>query len=116
MTTIAAGQLKHRVRIQQPRAARDPLGAPIQSWIDVATVWADIQPLTGREAVIASRIASEIGHQITVRYQPVFDDPKQVASMRALYGDRVFAIHAALNDDEEDVAMVLLVSEGLRSG
>jgi hypothetical protein len=32
-------------------------------------VWADIQPLSGREAVFANRISAQLTHQFTVRYQ-----------------------------------------------
>lgn len=56
MSLISAGQMSQRVRIQQPTVAKDALGAPTQTWSDIATVWADIQPISGREARIADRI------------------------------------------------------------
>ena len=75
MSLIGAGQMSQRVRIQQPTVAKDALGAPTQTWSDIATVWADIQPISGREARIADRIAAVVSHQITVRYRPEFNDP-----------------------------------------
>ena len=116
MSVISAGQLNHRMLIQQPMAVKDALGAPIQVWADVATVWAEIQPLSGREARIADRVAAEVTHQITVRYRSDLDDPQVVARMRVLFRGRIFSIHAALNDDEANVAIILLASEGLRDG
>lgn len=116
MSVISAGQLNHRVRIQQPTTVKDALGAPTQLWVDVATVWADIQPLSGREARIADRVAAEVTHQITVRYRSDLDDPQAVVRMRVLFRGRIFSIHAALNDDEANVAIILLASEGLRDG
>ncbi len=113
MTAIGAGALKQRIRVERPNTTKDRLGGPTRTWINVATVWADIQPLSGREAVIANRLSAQITHQITVRYQPVFDNPQQVAQMRVLYRSRIFNIHSALNDDEQRVALILLVSEGL---
>ena len=80
------------------------------------SVWADIQPLSGREARIADRVAAEVTHQITVRYRSDLDDPQVVARMRVLFRGRIFSIHAALNDDEANVAIILLASEGLRDG
>ena len=59
MNPIGAGTLARRIKIQRPSTVKDSLGAPSRTWIDVATVWADIQPLSGREAVIASRISAE---------------------------------------------------------
>ena len=60
MNPIGAGTLGRRIKIQRPSTIKDSLGAPSRTWIDVATVWADIQPLSGREAVIASRISAEL--------------------------------------------------------
>ena len=116
MSVISAGQLNHRVLIQQPTTVKDALGAPTQVWADVAAVWADIAPISGREARIADRIASEVSHQITVRYQPLFSDPRSGSQMRVLFKGRVFAIHGALNEDEANVAVILLASEGVRDG
>jgi SPP1 family predicted phage head-tail adaptor len=116
MSVIGAGQLNQRVRIQQPTTVKDTLGSPTQVWADVAVVWADIAPLSGREARIADRIASEVSHQITVRYQPLFADPRSVAQMRVLFKGRVFALHGALNEDEANVVVILLASEGVRDG
>ena len=116
MNPIGAGTLGRRIKIQRPSTVKDSLGAPSRSWINVATVWADIQPLSGRESVIANRISAEITHQITVRYQTVFDNPQQVAQMRVLYKSRIFNIHSALNEDERRTQLILLVSEGLDDG
>lgn len=90
MSLISAGQMSQRVRIQQPTVAKDALGAPTQTWSDIATVWADIQPISGREARIADRIAAVVSHQITVRYRSEFNDPKSVSQMRVLFRDRIF--------------------------
>ncbi len=116
MSPISAGMLTRRIQIQRPSTVKDSLGAPSRTWINVATVWADIQPLSGREAVIANRISAELTHQITLRYQAVFDSPQQVAQMRALYKSRIFNIHSALNEDERRTQLILLVSEGLDDG
>lgn len=116
MTSIAAGDLNHRIRFQQATTVQDSLGAPKRVWTDVATVWADIQSLTGRDLVIAQRISNEISHQITVRYQAIFSDPKTVSAYRGLYRSRVFQIHAALNEGEQDVLVTLYASEGIDDG
>ncbi len=79
-------------------------------------MWADIQPLSGREARIADRVSAELTHQITVRHRPDLDDPQAVAQMRVLFRGRIFAVHAALNDDEANVSVILLASEGIRDG
>ena len=116
MNPISAGMLTRRIKIQRPNTIKDSVGAPCRSWLDVATVWADIQPLSGKEAVIANRISAELSHQIIVRYQSLFDNPQQVAQMRVLYKARIFNIHSALNEDEKRTQIILLASEGLDDG
>ncbi|PUE34899.1 MULTISPECIES: phage head closure protein [unclassified Limnohabitans] len=116
MNPISAGMLTRRIKIQRPSTIKDSVGAPCRSWLDVATVWADIQPLSGKEAVIANRISAELSHQIIVRYQSLFDNPQQVAQMRVLYKARIFNIHSALNEDEKRTQIILLASEGLDDG
>jgi head-tail adaptor len=58
-------------------------------------------------------MASEISHQITARYQESLADTRVVSGYRALYKARIFNIHAAMNEDESNVLIMLLASEGL---
>ena len=116
MNPISAGMLTRRIKIQRPSTIKDSAGAPCRTWLDVTTVWADIQPLSGKEAVIANRISAELSHQIIVRYQSLFENPQQVAQMRVLYKARIFNIHSALNEDERRTQIILLASEGLDDG
>lgn len=116
MSALRAGQLNRRVTLQRQSTVQDSYGAPLSTWIDVATVWADIQPLTGRELENAQRMASVVSHQITVRHQAALADSRAVAAWRALYKGRAFDIHAALNENEANVFITLLASEGLSDG
>ena len=113
MTVIHAGQLTKKIKLQRPSTLQDSYGGPARTWLDVATVWAAIQPVDGREQKRAHRIASEVSHQITVRYQANLTDTRVISSYRALYKARIFNIHAVLNEDESNVLLTLLASEGL---
>lgn len=116
MSSLRAGQLNRRITLQRQSNVQDSYGGPVRPWLNVATIWADIQPLTGRELESAQRMASEISHQITVRYQASLTDTRVVSGYRALYKARIFNIHAALNEDESNVLVTLLASEGLDDG
>lgn len=116
MTPIRAGQLTRRIRIQQRSVAQDSFGEPLSQWTDLVTLWAEIQPLSGRELEVAQRISSEVTHQILVRYQSIFADTRTVAAYRAVYKGRIFDIHASLNEDERNIRITLLASEGLNEG
>lgn len=116
MTLLRAGQLTRRLTLQSPSTTLDSYGISAPTWTDIMTVWADIQPLTGEERLSAAQLASEVTHQLTVRYSSILADTRLVAGYRALYKGRIFNIHAALNEDESNVLVTLLASEGLNRG
>ena len=110
------GALGQRITLQQRTVAQDATGGQLATWTDVATVWAEVMPLTGRELIAAQAVASETSHQITMRWQPAFADPKTVAAMRVVFNGRHFNINAAINEDERNRTLTLLVSEGMNEG
>jgi SPP1 family predicted phage head-tail adaptor len=116
MSVLSAGQLNCRVVVKRPSTELDAYGSVVPGWVEVMTVWAAIEPLTGREFVSARQLASEVTHQLTVRYSSLLADTRVVAGYRALYKGRIFNIHAALNEDESNVLVTLLASEGLTRG
>ena len=48
---MRAGSLRHRVTIQRYELVVDEYGGPLrrESWKDVATVWASVEAVSGRE-------------------------------------------------------------------
>ena len=43
------GKLRHKVTIQEYTATRDSFGAEVQAWVDKASVFAGITPVSGKE-------------------------------------------------------------------
>ena len=113
---MRAGALGQRITLQQRTIAQDATGGQLATWTDVATAWAEVTPLSGRELIAAQAVASETSHQITLRWQPAFVDPKRVAARRIVFNGRQFNINAAINEDERNRMLTLLVSEGLNEG
>lgn len=113
---MRSGDLRHRVTFQRRSTVTDSFGAQSETWTDVATAWADISPLSGRELLAAQAVNVEISHTVTIRYQAQFAGPKAVAAMRIVYGDRIFNIHSSLDVDERHRELKLTCSEGLNNG
>lgn len=118
-----AHTLDKRVLIQAPSkpGAQDAAGQPVADWVDVFTegdhkVFAAINPLKGRELIAAQAEQSEVSHKITVRYRSQLANPLEVAKMRAVFGERVFNISAAINRNESGRWVDLMCSEGLNKG
>ena len=84
---IRSGRLRHRVALQQPTTTRNSTGEPIVTWTTVATVWAEVLDLRGREYIASQEAHSEVGTKITIRYRSDLD-----LTWRAVFGTRLFDI------------------------
>jgi SPP1 family predicted phage head-tail adaptor len=113
---MQAGQLRKRILIQSPPTGQNAYGEPLTTWADVATVWAEITPLSARELFAAQAVQSETSHKITVRYRAEFANPKTVAGMRVVHSGRIFNITGAINIDERNRTVELSATEGLNLG
>ena len=60
--------LRHRVTFQKPSGkVTNSMGEDIPLYLDFATVWAAVEPLTGREYSEAQKIRAETTYRVTVR-------------------------------------------------
>jgi SPP1 family predicted phage head-tail adaptor len=116
-THLRAGQLNRVVSIQQRSTVQDTFGGLPETWTNVATnVYAFIEALSGYEKLAGEAVASGVSHRITLRYDPMFADPKLVATYRVLYGTRIFDVQASMNVDEGNHIVELLATEGMTLG
>ena len=114
--TLSAGTLRKRITLQQQSLSVDSYGQQVITWTDVATVWASLEPSVGRELVAAQAVRLDQPTTITIRWQGAFGSPRAVAAMRAVYNGRTFNIHSVENEDERNVLLTLIASEGLNDG
>lgn len=109
--TIRAGSLNRRVTIQQPSTVNG-----ISKWADVATVWAEISPVTGNEVARSLGPTNVVMSTVTIRYRDgikprmrllykVFD-----ASGALLY-TRILEIVSVITPDEQQISLELVVKE-----
>ena len=104
MTTAAI--FRHRITLQELVTGQDEAGQPVQEWQDVATVWAAVEPLRGREYWAAAQVQSEVTTRIRIRYRSgVRPD------MRVLYGGRVFNVTAVIDPEERHMELQLMCRE-----
>jgi SPP1 family predicted phage head-tail adaptor len=113
---MRASDLRHRIRLQERGTEADALGQPTTVWKDVASLWAEVLPLSGRELLAGQAIHTEVTHTITIRWQRQFADPLAMAARRILYSGRVFNIHASIDIEERHKVLELTCAEGLNDG
>lgn len=115
-----AGNLNRRFTLQKRSASVDSFGGQLTTWTDVAMVWGELKVLSERELMAAAAMQSAVTHKLTIRYQPRFADPMEMAAMRALMSKdsvtRIFNIHGCADKDERRAYLELTVQEGLNDG
>ena len=63
------GRLDRRITIQQNTPTRDSVGQSIDSWADLATVWAEVVPVSGSESFQAKQVGAEAVAKFRIRYR-----------------------------------------------
>jgi SPP1 family predicted phage head-tail adaptor len=87
MKRTGAGDLDQRLTLQSNAPTQPTEGISIDNWTDVATVWAKIEDLGGRESFQAAAVYAEADVKITIRYRDGV-----TPDMRGVCGSRVFNI------------------------
>lgn len=98
--------------LQSPAGTRDAIGERVTTWTNVASVWAEISPLSVRDLLAAGQMQSEVSHRVRIRYESAVAAIN--SSWRVLYGTRILVISGVRNINEADREIELLCSEGLR--
>ena len=100
------GNLRHRITLQKPVIIRDSIGQELEEWQDVATVWASVEPLSGKEYFNAQQTNSEVSTKITIRYL------KSITPfMRVFFQKHTYNILSVINFEERNIYLQLLCSE-----
>ena len=102
---MKVGKMQHRVTFQRPTTENDRLAGYKDEWFDVATVWAQISPVSGREYLAQIR-ETMVSHKIYCRYLAGV-----TPRMRILFKDRIFRIVSVLNWDEKNVGLTIMCEE-----
>jgi SPP1 family predicted phage head-tail adaptor len=103
---IDAGDLTDRIVIEQASETRNAVGEVSLSWTTFATVWADVQALSGRETERYGQIVGFTGHKVTIR-----ELPGVKVSMRIVWeGTRTLEI-GAINEYERGWFLELICTE-----
>ena len=103
---MRAGELRHRITIQHLVEVIDQHNTPNMVWQDFATVWAAVEPIRGREYIQTKNTQSELTVRIRIRYYAGIN-----ATMRVVYGSRMFNIADVIDIEERHKEMHLMCVE-----
>jgi SPP1 family predicted phage head-tail adaptor len=101
---LEAGRLRLRVAIQRNMSkvanAADSFGEQPENWQTIDTVWGALEPLTGRDLLIAQQIQPQVAGQIIIRYRP-----DTLASDRMMIAGGIYGIAPAIDDEFRHIQM-----------
>lgn len=104
------GKLRHKIEIQsrtEPETL-DKYGESSGEWTTLISVWAAIEPASGKQLYVAEQIQAEISHVVTIRYYSGV-----TARQRIKFGGRIFDINFVRNVDERSVYQELYCKEAV---
>lgn len=102
---MEAGELRHRITLLNPADELDGTGQPA-SYSDWATVWAAVNPLSGRDLFAAQQLQSEVTHRVKIRYRAGVN-----SAMRVRFGTRIFEIDSVIDPEERHEELHLMCTE-----
>jgi len=97
--------MNDRITLQRRAAGKDALGQPIESWPDIATVWADVLFQSGAEVMRAGADTAIVKCSIRIRARADLD-----TGVRVLFQTKVYDVKSALPDNS-DRRFIFLVCE-----
>ena len=114
---MRAGRLKNRVQLQNYTEAQSSTGYPTKTWTTVATVWAAVEAIRGKESESAGELVSTQVTRIIIRYSS--DVSSIDETWRVKFGTRIFSIHSVIppSDRSAPSAYVeMICEEGKKDG
>jgi len=106
---MSIGTLRKKVAIQAESKTDDGAGGYTLAWTTLATAWANITPILGKEVYASGHLEGHVTHKVTIRWR---GDITPTTDMRLSYNSRTFNIRAVLNRGEENKHFLLYVEEG----
>jgi SPP1 family predicted phage head-tail adaptor len=102
-----ASELREQVRVERPVTVDDGYGGKTISWNELATVFAEVKPLSGivnaRERLVGDQREASAGYRVIIRLRT-----DVTAAMRIIWKTHILLIHSL---HERDATLSLLCYE-----
>jgi SPP1 family predicted phage head-tail adaptor len=109
---IDPGEFRTPVVLQNATYTKNSVGQPVETWSDVATIWAKVSPLSAREQFYAAQTQASRTHNVIMRY-----DSRVTPTCRLKIAgtDRILAIEGVRDLEERRQYMVVGATEQVPS-
>ena len=95
---IDAGKLRERVTVQIASGSTNALGETVLTWNNSTSVWASVEGVSAREALISGQQDVSITHKVRLRYLPGLNQQHRFA-----WRNRTLEIVSLLEHDNRSV-------------
>lgn len=104
---LNAGKMRHRIELVNPGTAYDSTGGiSLATTSPIATVWARLEAITGKDALAAAQFNSEATYKVTIRYRC-----DVTAKMQVWFHGKQWQVLSVLNPNETNKTLILLCVE-----
>lgn len=100
------GDMRHRITFQEEVKTPDSHKGFTVGWRDLVSVWASVEPLSGREYFYSQQIKADITHRVKLRYRADI-----TVKMRIKHRNRNLAIESILDKKERREELEILCRE-----
>jgi SPP1 family predicted phage head-tail adaptor len=112
---MRAGVLRDRIVVEEAVPMQDATGEMVVTWVPRTIVWASIEPLTGREAILlAAQGASQMNTRICMRWSYLLSG--MTSSWRLREGSTFYNIKSIINKDNANRELELMCQSGVNEG
>lgn len=106
---MSIGERRHRVTFETPTVVQDAFGEPDQTWATLATRWARVMPMKGKERFSANQVQADVDHRIVCRYDSTMS--ALAPGDRATWNTHVYDIKSIIWRDQTQKTMEILAQE-----
>ncbi|MFU0506647.1 phage head closure protein [Pseudaminobacter sp. NGMCC 1.201702] len=103
---IDPGRLRHELTVEECTYLPDSFGGHTETWVEIATLFAMIEPISARSVFGAGQSLETVTHRVTIRWR---DGVR--SGMRFRKQGRVFSIVTTHDPDESGRYLVCQVKE-----
>lgn len=100
-------RLRHRITVEEEKRVPDGRGGHTETWEPVASIWADVEPLSTRDRLVAQQVQSDISHRVTGRYRSGLSGRLRVVH----HGRYLYVVGAPINVDGRNIWLQLNCAE-----
>lgn len=99
---MRAGRRNKKVQIRGFTQVDNDFGEKEETYFTVATVWASINPITGRETWIAEKLSAEVDTKIEIKFR---HDVR--SDYKIKHGKSLYTIDSIINPGMKNIDLVL---------